>query len=237
MGKVESFGRRERMDIDGLGEERVKQLVEAGLVQGVTDLYRLTKSQLLALERTGDKSAQKLLTGIEASKGRGLARLLSGLSIYGVGDSMAEQLAHAFGSLDALLAMSVDGLAQTEGFGPERARSVYDFFHCEAGQNLVLELRELGIILTQDRQAAPAGVIEGALQSKSVVVTGTLTKYSRKEIEDLIKSLGGKAVGSVSKKTDYVVVGEDAGSKLAKAQELGIPVLTEAEFDQLIGKS
>ncbi len=234
--RIISFARRERMDIEGLGEELTKQLVDSGLVKSVADLYRLTEKQLLALERMGKKSAQNLLQGIEASKERGLARLLAGLSIYMVGESMAELLADEFGSLDDLLAASEEQLAQVKGFGPKRAQSVYEFFHSAEGKKLVAEFRELGLKLTQPKKAAPKGLSGDVLAGKTLVVTGTLSRYSREAIEALIKQLGGKAVGSVSKKTDFVVAGEKAGSKLDKAKELGVKVLSEDEFDKMIGK-
>jgi DNA ligase (NAD+) len=234
--RVISFARRERMDIEGLGEELAKQLVDSGLVKSVTDLYRLTEKQLLALERMGKKSAQNLLQGIEASKDRGLARLLAGLSIYMVGESMAELLAGEFSSLDELLSASEEQLAEIKGFGPKRAASVHEFFHARDGKKLAAEFRELGLKLTQDKKAAPKGLSGHALEGKTVVVTGTLTRYSREEIESLVKQLGGKAAGSVSKKTDFLVAGEKAGSKLEKAKELGVKVLSEEEFDKIIGK-
>lgn len=232
--RLEGYARRTRMDIDGLGEEVAIQLVDSGLVKSVADVFRLEKKQLLALEKFGDQKAQNLLTGIAKSKDRGLAKLLAALSIYMVGENMAEVLADAFPSMDVLLAASQDELAKVKGFGPKRAKFVHDYFHSPAGEKLVQELREAGVKLTQDKKAIPAGGL--ALAGKTLVVTGTLLNYDRDGIEQLIKSLGGKASGSVSKKTDYLVAGEKAGSKLDKAKELGVAVLTEAEFDQLIGK-
>jgi DNA ligase (NAD+) len=230
-GRIESFAKRERMDIAGLGEEMAKALVTSGLVNKVADLYRLTEEQLLTLDRVAKKSAQNLLAGIEASKSRGLARLLSALSIYGVAESMAALLAKAFPSIDLLLAASKEQLASVGGFGPTRAESVYNYFHSPAGQQLVADLRAAGVKLTEDVvvRTGPA-VLEG----KTVVVTGTLVNYKRTEIEDLIVQLGGKAGASVSKNTHFVVAGTEAGSKLTKAQALGIRVLTEAEFEEMI---
>jgi DNA ligase (NAD+) len=231
--RLESFGKRERMDIEGLGESLAKQLVDTGLVKTVTDLYRLTEEQLIDLERMGKKSARNLLDGIEASKSRGLSRLIAGLSIYMIGDSMAELLTAQYPSIDALLAASQADLAAIKGFGPKRAESVYKFFHSATGEKLVADLRAAGVKLTEDVKPKAAGA---DLTGKTFVVTGTLVKYKRNEIEDLIKSLGGKATGSVSKKTDYVVAGEEAGSKLTKARELGVQTLTEEEFEKLIGR-
>jgi DNA ligase (NAD+) len=227
------FARRDRMDIEGLGDEVAQQLVDSGLVKSVADLYRLEKRNLLALERFGDTKAQNLLNGIAASKDRGLGRLLAALSIYMVGGSMAAPLADTFPSIDALLAATQDELSKVKGFGPKRAKFVYEFFHSPAGEKLVADFRELGLKLTQDVKAPPAGA--QPLAGKSVVVTGKLEKYSRTGIEEAIKAAGGKPTGSVSKKTDFLVAGADAGSKLAKATELGVRVLTEAEFDALIG--
>jgi DNA ligase (NAD+) len=230
-GRLESFAKRERMDIAGLGEEMARALVNSGLVQKIADLYKLTEEKLLTLPRTGKKSAQNLLAGIEASKQRGLARLLSALSIYGVAESMAALLAKKFPSMDLLLAASKEELAGVEGFGPTRAESVYNYFHRAAGQELVAALRAAGVKLTED-VAVPTG--PAVLAGKTVVVTGTLVNYKRHEIEKLIESLGGKAAGSVSKNTSFVVVGTDAGSKLKKAQELNIEILSEQEFEQRV---
>jgi len=206
-------------------------LVDTGLVSKVTDLYGLTERQLLALEGFAKTKAQNLLKGIAASKDRGLARLIPALTIYSVGGSMADVLVEAFPSLDAILAASKDELAGVKGFGPKRADSVYDFFHSDLGTALVADLRTLGIKLTHERRAAPVGA--QPLAGKTVVVTGTLVNYDRKSIEARIKDLGGSPVGSISKKTDYLIAGDKAGSKLAKARELGVAVLTEDEFDKL----
>jgi DNA ligase (NAD+) len=232
-GRLESFAKRERMDIEGLGESLAEQLVKSGLVKSVSDLYRLTTEQLLTLERMGKKSAQNFLNGIAASKSRGLTRLIAGLSIYMIGDSMAELLTAEYPTIDAILEASEEELAEIKGFGPTRAESIYKFFHSPAGEKLVADLRAAGVKMTEDVKAKPKGT---DLTGKTFVVTGTLVNYKRTEIEDLIKSLGGKAAGSVSKKTNYVVAGEEAGSKLDKARELGVPVLTEEEFEKLLGR-
>lgn len=229
--RVIAFGRRERMDIEGLGEEVAKQLVDSGLVTTVTDLYRLTKPKLLTLEGFAATKAQNLIDGIAASKERGLARLLPALSIYMVGESMAELLAEQFPSLDAILAANKDELARVKGFGPKRAESVYEYFHSPDGEKIASELRELGVKLTHDKKTTSG---KQPLAGKTVVATGTFIQYDRVGIEELIKSLGGKPGSSVSKKTDYVVAGDKAGSKADKARELGVPVLTEDEFIKLI---
>jgi DNA ligase (NAD+) len=230
-GRIESFAKRERMDIEGIGEKLAEQLVTSGLVKTVADLYRLKKEQLLGLERMGELSAQNLLDAIEASKSRGLARLLAGLSIYGVGEGMAPLLVQEFPSMDALLAASKDELAGVKGFGPRRAESVYNFLH-GPGKKIIQDLRDAGVKMTENVKPK---ITSGPLAGKAVVVTGTLQNYSRKEIEDMIAQHGGKATSSVSKKTDYLVAGDEAGSKLDKARQLGIKVLTEDEFEKLIG--
>ncbi|HMC90242.1 MAG TPA: NAD-dependent DNA ligase LigA [Gemmataceae bacterium] len=234
--RLRFFAHRNAMDIEGLGTALVEQLVDSGLVRSIPDVYRLNLDQLLELERMGKKSAQNLLDGVAASKERGLARVLTGLGIRQVGEHVAELLAAEFGSIDQLMSASVERLAQVEGIGQERAESIHKFFQSMAGKKAVEDLRELGVKLTEDARPTPAQVGGEDLTGKTFVVTGTLARYSREEIEDLIKKLGGKATGSVSKKTDYVVAGEKAGSKLDKANELGVQVLTEEEFDKLIGR-
>ena len=228
--KLESYAKRERMDIEGLGESLIKQLVKDGLVKTVTDLYRLTQDQLIKLEHMGKKSAQNLLDGIEASKTRGLARVLSALGIFNVGVATAQDLAEEFVSVDNLMDASVDRLRQCKGVGPERAESIYKYFHSPAGEKTIKELREVSVKLKEDVQ------VKGTqLAGKTVVVTGTLLNYKREDIEGLIKQFGGKASGSVSKKTDFVVVGESAGSKYDRAKELKVPILTETEFEKMVG--
>ena len=229
--RIISFAKRDRMDIDGLGEEVAKQLVDSGLVKSVTDLYGLTEKQLLTLEKFAKTKAKNLLTGIENSKSRGLARLLPALSIYGVGGSMSDLVVEEFPSLDAVVAATVDDLARVKGVGPKRGQSVYDFFHCDTGTALVAELKTLGLKLTHDKKIVVPGT--QPLLGKTVVVTGSLANYDRITIETRIKDLGGKTSGSVSKKTDYLLAGDEAGSKLAKAKELGVRVLTETEFETL----
>lgn len=231
--RLEGYARKTRMEIDGLGREVAIQLVESGLVKSIPDLYRLTKKQLLALEKFGDTKAQNLLDGIEASKGRGLARLLPALAIYMVGEEMAEALAEEFPSLDAILAAKPEELAMVKGWGPERVKYLRAFFDSASGQQLVAELKQLGIKLTHDKRAAPVG--GAALAGKTIVVTGTLVNYDRNSIESTIKDHGGKPSGSVSKKTDFLLLGEKPGSKLDKAKELGVKIIDETEFRKMIG--
>jgi DNA ligase (NAD+) len=234
--QLRTWAQRDAMDIEGLGKEIIKQLVDTELVTAIPDLYRLTQEQLLQLERMGKKSAQNLLDGLEASKGRGLARVLAGLPIRNVGVNVAELLAREFGNIDDLLNASAERLSRINGIGPIMAESIHGYFENTVGRKTIEDLRGYGLKLTEDPKPTPAQVGGPDLTGKTFVVTGTLAKYSREEIEGLIKSLGGKAAGSVSKKTSYVVAGESAGSKLEKARELGVPVLTEKEFDKLVGR-
>jgi DNA ligase (NAD+) len=231
--RLRHYAMRDSMDVEGLGESIIDQIVDAGLVKSIPDLYRLTLEPLLELERTGKKSAQNLLDGIAASKTRGLMRVLAGQGFRHLGHFVSDLLAQEFGDYDTLMAAPENRLAQIEGIGPVRAASIWASLHSEAGRQVFEELRALGVTLSEPRRSAPIG---GGLAGKTVVVTGTLTKYGREEIESLIKERGGKPAGSVSKKTDYVVAGEKAGSKLEKAKQLGVPVLTEDEFEKLVGK-
>jgi DNA ligase (NAD+) len=232
--QLRSFAQRSAMDIEGMGPEIIDQLVDDGLVQSIPDLYRLKLEDLMELERMGQKSSQNLLDGVAASKSRGLARVLTGLAIPHVGETVADLLAQEFKKVDALLHAPLERLNQVKGIGPVIAESVYNYFQSETGKKIIQQLREADLKLTEDPRPKPAKTGGPDLTGKTFVVTGTLQRYSRDEIEGLIKHLGGKATGSVSKKTDYVVAGEKAGSKLDKARELGVTVLTEDEFDKLI---
>ncbi len=225
--RIRYYASRNAMDIEGLGDKLVDQLVGQGLVRGYGDLYRLKLDDLLGLERMGRKSSENLLAGIEASKERGLARLLNALAIRHVGARVAMVLAERFGSIDALREASVDDLSATGEIGPIIAESVHGFLHADAGRRTIADLRALGVKM---ETAAAAAEGSRVLEGKTLVVTGTLQRYGRDEIQELIARHGGRAASSVSKKTDYVVAGEKAGSKLTKARELGVPVLTEDEF-------
>ena len=230
--RIRYYASRNAMDIEGLGDKLVDQLVSQGLVAGYGDLYRLTPDKLMELERMGRKSAENLLDGIAASKGRGLARLLNALSIRHVGNRVATVLAERFRTMDALLAADEDELSRTNEIGAIIAKSVYDFLHSEFGAKAIEDLREQGVVM--ESTAAPVAVGERKLEGKTLVVTGTLVKYTRDQIEELISQHGGHAASSVSKKTDYLVAGEKAGSKLEKAKELGVKVLSEKDFEELI---
>ena len=231
--RIQYFASRNAMDIEGLGDKLVDQLVDQKLVQSYGDLYRLSLEQLTGLERMGQKSSEKLLGNLAASKTRGLARLLNALSIRHVGSRVASVLAERFGSIDALLAADEASLSATPEIGPIIAASVYRFLHDDYGQRTIADLKEAGVEM--ESQAATSGGPR-RLEGKTLVVTGTLERYSRDEIEELITRHGGRAASSVSKNTDYLVAGEKAGSKLAKARELGVPVLSEADFQRLLGE-
>lgn len=221
------------MDIEGLGEKLVNQLVDANMVSNFGELYALKLDRLMTLERMGKKSAENLLTGIEASKGRGLSRVLNAISIRHVGQRVAQILARRFNDIDGLMAADLETLSQVNEIGPIIAKSVFDFFQSSEGQEIVSQLRTAGVSLvaSEEDRVDTSGVLAG----KTLVVTGSLKSFSRDEIERLIERLGGKASSSVSKKTDFLVVGEDAGSKLDKAKSLGVSVLTEAEFLERFG--
>jgi DNA ligase (NAD+) len=231
-GRIRYFATRNAMDIEGLGDKIVDQLVSEKLVSGYGDLYRLTEEQLTSLERMGKRSADKLLTGISESKSRGLIHLLNALSIRHVGVTVARVLARHFETVDQLQSATQEELAAVDEVGEIIAESVFEFMSSDYGKAILDDFRELGIKLdVEGTLAEPAG---NSLDGKSVVVTGTLTKYTRDTIKDLIVSHGGKASSSVSSKTDYLVAGEKAGSKLAKAEKLGVEVLSEDDFEKLI---
>jgi DNA ligase (NAD+) len=204
------------------------------LVTRYGDLYRLEKPQISALERMADKSAQNLLDHIAASRARGLARLLNALSIRHVGRNVAILLASHFQTMDALRAATVEELAAIDEIGEIIAQSVHDFLHSPHGQRTLKDLVAVGIQMEADEATAPAAA--GILTGKTLVVTGSLKKYTRDKINELITRHGGRASASVSKNTDYLLAGEKAGSKLAKAESLGVQVLSEADFARLLGE-
>ena len=222
------FCSRNAMDIEGLGEAVCEQLLATGLAKTPADLYRLTKEELLGLEGFQKKKAENILSALEKSKHNELGALLFGLGIRNIGDKAAKLLAQRFGSLQAVEAATKEELLSIEGFGEIMAESVLQYFDDENNRRLCHDLLALGMEpwVPEQQSAALAGM--------TIVVTGTLPNYSREEIQDLIEKNGGKASGSVSKKTSYVVAGEAAGSKLTKAQSLGVPVLTEQGLLELI---
>ena len=225
------FASRNAMAIDGLGEAVAVQLTERGFVHTVADLYSLTKEQLLQLDKFKDKSAQNLLDAIEASKQNNLDKLVFGLGIRNIGDKAAAQLAEHFGAMQALAAANGEEIAAIDGIGAVMAQSVTEFFARSGTADLLARLQAAGV--NMEWHGEKKGT---ALAGMTLVVTGTLPHLSRQEAEALIVQNGGKASGSVSKKTSYVVAGEAAGSKLTKAQTLGIPILDEAGLYRLIGQ-
>jgi DNA ligase (NAD+) len=221
------------MDIEGLGPVIVEQLVDKELAKDVADLYALKVEQVAELERMAEKSAQNLVNAIQGSKSRDLDRLLCALAIMHVGSRVAEILAEHLGSMDNLAAASEEELTEVPDVGPIVARSIANFFRDPGNKRVIQKLKAAGV---NTKRLARAAIQKTPITGKSFVVTGALTKYSRKEIEDYIKGLGGLVGSSVSKKTDFLIVGESPGSKLDKARELGVKTLSEEEFGKMVGK-
>jgi len=230
--RITHFASRGAMDIEGLGEKLVRQLVEKGLIRDVADIYSLKAEQVAALERMGEKSAQNLVAAIEASKGRGLERLLFALGIPNVGAHLAGVLAREFGSLDRLRRADVDALEHIPEVGPVVARAIAEFFRNRQTARLLDRLLAAGVQAEARQPSASAGT---ELAGKTFVLTGTLSRYSREEARRLIQERGGRVTDGVSRRTDYLVVGENPGSKLEKARQLGVRQLSETEFEQLVG--
>jgi DNA ligase (NAD+) len=224
------FASRGVMNIDGMGDALVNQLTERKMVKDVADIYKLTKANLLTLDRMGDKSAQNVLDEIERSKKLPLERVIYGLGIRFVGERTAQFLAEHFGALDELVSASEEELQQVEEVGPRIAKSIIEFFAEPKNRELVDELRAAGLTLRGKKKERGT-----KLAGNTFVLTGTLANYSRDEAKKMIEDAGGKVMGSVSKKTDYVVAGADAGSKLDKARELGVRVIGEGEMRRLVG--
>ena len=219
-------------DIDGVGEQTIRILWEKGLVRSLPDLYRLTKEQLLELDGFAETSATAAIEAIQRSKQVPFSRVLLGLNIPGVGWVLAQNLARHFGDVDRLIATGQEEVAEVEGYGPDRAEIVVEWFADEQNRALVEELRELGLRFELGEEDRPP---EGPLTGSTYVVTGTLEAMSREEATAALEARGAKVTGSVSKKTTGLVVGEEPGaSKLTKAQREGVPLLTEADFLALI---
>jgi DNA ligase (NAD+) len=222
------FAGRRAMDINGLGETLVDQLVDSGLVRDVADIYKLNEEELVALERMGEKSAQNLLREIEQSRSRSLERLIFALGIRFVGERTAVLLADHFGSLDKLEAASEEELEAVFEVGPKVASSIHSFFRESRNRQLIERLRKEGLRLEQAQKAT-----RKTLAGKVFVLTGTLEHYTREEAKRRIEEAGGRVTVSVSKNTDYVVAGTDPGSKLDKARELGVAVIDEKQIEAL----
>jgi DNA ligase (NAD+) len=222
------------MNIEGLGEAVVTQLLDRGIVKSIADLYALTEEQLVSLERVGKKSAEALLAEIEVSKAQPLNRVLFGLGIRFVGERTAQLLAEEFGgreptAMDALMAASTDELERVNEVGPRVAQAIREFFDEKKNRELVERLREAGLTFTAEKRKKSS-----KLEGLTFVLTGTLPNLTREEAKAKIEAAGGRVSGSVSKKTNYVVAGEEAGSKLDKARELGVQVIDEAGLVEML---
>ncbi|MHC4876459.1 MAG: NAD-dependent DNA ligase LigA [Planctomycetota bacterium] len=230
------FASRSAMDVDGLGIKLVEQLLDVELLTSLADIYRLRerRDEILSLPRVGEKSVDNLLAAIETTKERPLWRLLVGLNIRHVGTRLAQVLAAKFGIVDAIMEQSVESLAAVDEVGPIIAESVHAFFSSDVGRRTIEELRELGLNMGEPVPEEES-TSEQKLEGLTIVVTGTLERFKRDEIKELIQQHGARASSSVSKKTSFVVAGRDAGSKLTKAQELGVEVISEDEFLERIG--
>jgi DNA ligase (NAD+) len=227
---IEHFASKGALDIEGLGAKTVAAMVDRGIVSSVADLYRLDERTLRALEGFADRSAANLVASIESSKNVALDRFLYALGIRNVGEHVAKILADHYGTIDAVMAAAADDLMTIHEVGPEVATSVSSFFAEKKTRALITELRGLGLVVAETpRKKGPR-----PLSGKTFVFTGTLEEFSREEAERLVQSLGGRASSSVSKKTSYVVAGAEAGSKLAKAEKLGVKIVSEKEFKKLV---
>jgi DNA ligase (NAD+) len=225
------FAQRRAMDIEGLGEKLVDQMVDGSVIKTLPDLYRLGLTALASLERMADKSAQNVLAALEKSKGTTLPRFLFGLGIRHVGEATAKDLARHFGKLDAIIEASEEQLLEVPDVGPVVAQSIHTFFQQPHNREVVEQLRACGVTW---EEGAPAERVPKPLAGKTVVLTGTLPTLTRDEAKDMLEAAGAKVAGSVSKKTDYVVAGAEAGSKLDKARELGVAVLDEQGLKDLL---
>jgi DNA ligase (NAD+) len=229
-GRIKHFASKRAMDIEGLGVKLIDQLVDKGLVKDVADIYYIKKEELIALERMADKSGQNIIDAIEESKTKPLSRFLYALGIRHVGETTAEDLSLRFPRLDDLFHLSEEDLMEVEGIGPEVASSVYQFFRDKKNKESIERLKKAGVKVIE-----PKVKEKGKFAGKTFVFTGALKSFGRDEVRNLVESLGGMTTSSVSKKVDFVVVGEDPGSKFDKAKELGIKTLTEEEFKKMIG--
>ena len=217
------------MDIEGLGSAIVDALIEKGYIKSPADIYQLTLDQLKSLWQKGGKAAEKLLSAIENSKKQDLSRLIYALGIRQVGAKTGKVLASTYGSMDALMAASVEDLTQVDDVGEITARFIHDWFAQEQSRHMIEQLRGAGVNFESQRV-----VSDTRFAGMTFVLTGALSKFTRDEATEKIELYGGKAAGSVSKKTTFVVVGENAGSKERKARELGIPILSEDDFLAMI---
>lgn len=223
------FCSRDAMDIEGMGTAVLDTLVKEGLIRTAADIYTLKKDDIASIERMGEKSAQNLLAAAEKSKSNDLSRLIYALGIRHIGQKTASLLSEKFGTMEKVMNATTEEIEAIEGFGRIMAESVTDFFSHEESRELIEKLRELGLNMESQKELK-----DNRFEGKTFVLTGTLSEYTRSEATAIIESFGGKASGSVSKKTSFVLAGEDAGSKLKKANDLGVTVISEAEFEEMI---
>ncbi|MFV0345630.1 MAG: helix-hairpin-helix domain-containing protein, partial [Bacteroidales bacterium] len=230
-GRIEHFISRKAMDIQGIGNELVNQLFEAGLIRESLDLYYVKKEDVLKLDRIGEKSADNLIKGIEDSKKINFERLLFGMGIRHVGETTAKDIAKHFKSLDAISIATKEELAEVKGVGDKVAQSLIDFFADEENKNIVAKIRSVGLIT----EVETAELSSDKLVGKTIVISGTFEKHSRDEIKKLIEVNGGKNGSSISKNTNFLLAGDGIGpSKLAKAEKLGVPIIGESDFEDMI---
>ena len=223
------FTSRDAMDIEGLGPAALEQFVDAGLISDITDIYKLDYDKVLSLERTGEKTVNNLKAAIDKSRSNDLSRLLFAFGIRHIGSKAAKLITERYNDIDAIMSASVEDFESIDGVGEIMAKSIFDFFSLEDSKKMVEEFKSLGLNLK-----AESTVVDDRFQGMTFVLTGTLPNYSRQEASAIIEANGGKVSSSVSKKTTYVLAGEDAGSKLTKANDLGIHVISEAEFNEMI---
>jgi DNA ligase (NAD+) len=225
------YAQRRAVEVEGLGDKLVEQMVDGGIIRTLPDLYKLDLTALASLDRMADKSAQNIVQALEKSKNTTLPRFLFGLGIRHVGEATAKELARHFGKLDAIMDASEEQLLLVGDVGPIVAKSIRTFFEQPHNREVVEQLRACGVTWDEGEPAAQA---PKPLAGKTFVITGTLPTLSRDEAKDLLEAAGAKVAGSVSKKTDYLVAGAEAGSKLVKAQELGVAVLDESQMLELL---
>jgi DNA ligase (NAD+) len=232
-GKMEHFVSRKAMDIDGLGQETIEMLYNQNLIKGIVDFYRLTKEQLSSLERMGNKSAERILTGLEASKSVPFERVLFALGIRFVGETVAKKLVKSLHSIENIQTATFDQLIAVDEIGEKIAESIVDYFSKKEHIELIEFLKEQGLQFKISEEKL--GIRTDKLAGLSIIISGTFEKFSRDELKNIIEQNGGKNVGSISKKTNYVVAGENMGpSKLVKATQFGVPVISEDEFLKML---
>lgn len=223
------FCSRDAMDIEGLGEAVLEALVNRGLIHTAADIYHLEKNDIAGIERLGEKSAQNLIEAAEKSKENDLSKLIFALGIRHIGQKAGSLLAEHFGSMDAIMAADEQTIAQIDGFGEIMAKSVCEFFSLESSRELIERLKNCGVNMKSQKQT-----VDERFRGMTFVLTGTLSLYKRSEASAIIENFGGKTSSSVSKKTTFVLAGENAGSKLQKATDLGVTIITEEQFGKMI---